>query len=49
VVIRFRTDVDETMRIVDGSAIYNIAAPPINTDSRNIELQLMCSKGTGGG
>lgn len=45
IVIRYRTGITASMRIVYGNTIYAIVAPPINTDMRNTELQIMCAAG----
>lgn len=48
VVIRYRAGVTERMRVVDGADVYNIQAV-IDTETRHVEMQLMCVKGTGDG
>ena len=45
IVIRYRTGITASMRIVYQNTIYAIVAPPINTDMRNTELQIMCAAG----
>jgi SPP1 family predicted phage head-tail adaptor len=45
IVIRYRTGVTASMRVVHGETIYAIVSPPINTDMRNTELQIMCAAG----
>ena len=49
ITLRFLPGVDEAMRVVDGSLVYNLVAPPIDVDLRHVELQLMCLKGAGDG
>lgn len=48
VVIRFRQGVTDQMRVVDGTDIYNIQTV-IDTESKHVEMQLMCVKGVGDG
>ena len=48
VIIRYHAGVTDQMRVVDGTDIYNIQAV-IDTESRHVEMQLMCVKGVGGG
>jgi SPP1 family predicted phage head-tail adaptor len=48
VVTRYRAGVTEQMRVVDGADVFNIEGV-IDTDTRHVELQLMCVKGVGGG
>lgn len=45
IVIRYRAGITASMRIVYCNTIYAIVAPPINTDMRNTELQIMCAAG----
>jgi len=45
IVIRYRAGITAAMRIVYQNTIYAIVAPPINTDMRNTELQIMCAAG----
>ncbi|MDH5612212.1 MAG: phage head closure protein [Gammaproteobacteria bacterium] len=42
IIIRYRADVKASHRVVFGSITYEIAAPPINPQMKNIELHLMC-------
>lgn len=45
IVIRYRAGITASMRIVYQNTIYAIVAPPINTDMRSTELQIMCAAG----
>lgn len=49
IVIRYRAGITASMRIVYQNTIYAIVAPPINTDMRNAELQIMCAAGLNNG
>lgn len=42
IVMRYRSDITADWRIVFDSHTYEIVAPPLNPDMRNIELHLMC-------
>jgi SPP1 family predicted phage head-tail adaptor len=42
--IRYRSDVTAAMRVVFGTRLFNITAPPINPNERNQELILMVSE-----
>jgi SPP1 family predicted phage head-tail adaptor len=44
-VIRYRTDITNTMRIMWRSEPYEITAPPIDTDGAREQLELMCAQG----
>jgi SPP1 family predicted phage head-tail adaptor len=44
-VIRYRSDVVETMRVLWRDVPYEILSPPINTDGVREQLELMCSHG----
>lgn len=46
IVIRHRTDVDATCRVVHGSDTYDVRAS-LDPDGRRRMLQLMCVKGVG--
>jgi SPP1 family predicted phage head-tail adaptor len=46
--VRYRPNVDATMRILHGSTVYSIEAV-INPNTKNEELQLMCSQGANNG
>jgi SPP1 family predicted phage head-tail adaptor len=41
--IRYRADLDETMRVTWDGRTYGIAAPPIDVDGRRKVLELMCT------
>jgi len=49
VVIRFRSDIDDTWRILDTgdspNTIYTIHGQPINENKRDRSLMIMCSEG----
>jgi SPP1 family predicted phage head-tail adaptor len=47
--IRYRTDVDETMRVIWKGEPYEIAAPPIEVGGGHEWIELMCKKGIGDG
>lgn len=47
--IRYRTGIEHGMRVVEGSTVYPIEAPPIDVGGRGIELHLMCSQGASNG
>lgn len=49
IVMRYRPGITAAMRVVHDGVIYAIAAPPINTDNRNRELQIMCASGVSKG
>jgi SPP1 family predicted phage head-tail adaptor len=42
VVMRYRTDIDATMRLVFGRTILQIASPPMDPTGRRAELKLVC-------
>lgn len=44
--MRHRTDIDTGMRIVDGSRILLVAAPPIDLDGRRREIEVLCQEVT---
>ena len=48
VVMRWRDDVAAGMRVVDGDNTWEVATQPINTDSANVSLELMCVAGVRG-
>lgn len=41
--------INATWRVLHGEVIYNIKAPPINTRSENIEIELICESGLNNG
>ena len=49
VVIRYRSDIDDTWRILDTAdspnTVYTIEGQPINENNRNRSLVIMCSQG----
>lgn len=49
IVMRYRAGITAAMRVVFGDTVYGIVAPPINTDMRNEELQIMCAAGVNKG
>jgi SPP1 family predicted phage head-tail adaptor len=42
IVMRYRNDINETMRVIYGDRVFEIKGLPINQDERNRELRLMC-------
>lgn len=40
----YRKGIAHTMRILWGSRIFEIAAPPINVREKNVELKLLCKE-----
>lgn len=42
ITINYRNDILPKMRVVYGSKIYDIIAPPIDFEERHIEIHLMC-------
>lgn len=45
--IRYRTDVDETMRISYRGEFFDIGAPPIDVGGQHVWLELLAKAGTG--
>lgn len=43
--IRYRADIDETMRIDWRGKKYEIVAPPMNVGGRRVELEIMAASG----
>lgn len=43
-IIRYRTDIDETMKVVDADGqVYDISGPPLDRDGTMKELLLNCT------
>lgn len=42
--IRYRADLDDTMRVLWDNVPYGIAAPPIDVEGRRIRTELMCAR-----
>lgn len=45
VIIRYRGEIDATMRFLHRGMVYEIKAPPINKDMRNREIEVLCAQG----
>lgn len=45
VTLRYQPGITAAMRVVFGSRVFAITAPPLNKDERNRELTLLCSEG----
>lgn len=48
VIMRWRNDVEAGMRVVDGADVWEVATTPINPDSANVTIELMCVAGVRG-
>lgn len=48
-VIRWRDDIDETMRVLWRGEPHAIVSPPIDPEGHRESLELMCVKGVGDG
>lgn len=44
--IRYHAGITSNMRIVWNSRYFNLSQPPINSDERNVEIELMCREVT---
>lgn len=42
ILLRYRSGITPSMRIVYGSRVFEIVAPPINPAERDIQLEVMC-------
>jgi SPP1 family predicted phage head-tail adaptor len=46
--IRYRTDLDASMRLLWRGVVYELVAPPIDVNGRAESLELMCVRGRSG-
>lgn len=47
--LRYRTDLDPTMRIVYNGENFDLAAPPVDVDGAHTVIELLCRNGVGDG